>query len=89
MIDITSQIVAIHREAARKRIGNEDVISVLLRRGYDDAPIASVWHALVDPDRLKRWFLPIGGDLCPGGSFQLEGNAGGKILACEARGSSE
>jgi uncharacterized protein YndB with AHSA1/START domain len=57
-------------------------VSVLLRRGYD-APIGDVWAALTEPDRIKRWFMPISGELRVGGSFQLEGNAGGEILACE------
>ena len=35
------------------------------------------------PDRVRRWFLPLTGDLRPGGSFQLEGNAGGEINSCE------
>jgi hypothetical protein len=38
---------------------------------------------LTDPDRVKRWFMPLSGDLRPGGNFQLEGNAGGDILECE------
>jgi hypothetical protein len=42
-----------------------------------------VWDALTDPDRMKRWFLPVSGDLQVGGKFQLEGNAGGEILRCE------
>lgn len=32
---------------------------------------------------MKRWFLPVSGDLRAGGNFQLEGNAGGDILDCE------
>jgi Activator of Hsp90 ATPase homolog 1-like protein len=38
---------------------------------------------VTDPDRMKRWFMPISGDLRVGGSFQLEGNAGGEIISCE------
>jgi len=38
---------------------------------------------VTDPDRMKRWFLPVSGDLRVGGTFQLEGNAGGEILRCE------
>ena len=34
-------------------------------------------------ERIPRWFLPISGDLQPGGRYQLEGNAGGTITACE------
>jgi hypothetical protein len=35
-------------------------------------------------ERIPRWLLPVTGDLRPGGSYQLEGNAGGTILECEA-----
>ncbi|HWO60033.1 MAG TPA: SRPBCC domain-containing protein, partial [Umezawaea sp.] len=35
------------------------------------------------PDRIKRWFLPVSGELRAGGTFQLEGNAGGDILTCD------
>ena len=34
--------------------------------------------------RLARWFLPVHGDLHVGGRYQLEGQAGGTITACEA-----
>lgn len=54
----------------------------MIRRTYD-AGIADVCERLTDPDRMKRWFLPISGDLRVGGSFQLEGNAAGDILRCE------
>jgi uncharacterized protein YndB with AHSA1/START domain len=47
------------------------------------APVADVWDACTDPDRVRRWFLPLSGDLRPGGTFQLEGNAGGTITTCE------
>ena len=55
---------------------------VELRRGLD-APVAEVWDACTDPERVRRWFLPLSGDLRPGGTFQLEGNAGGAITTCE------
>ncbi len=42
-----------------------------------------LWHALTDPQRLARWFLPLTGELKPGGRYQLEGNAGGVIERCE------
>jgi len=45
--------------------------------------IEDVWDAVTNPDRMKRWFLPVSGDLRVGGTFQLEGNAGGEILRCE------
>src|ERR1044071_2098961 len=47
------------------------------------SPPADVWDALTDPDRLARWFLPVTGELRLGGTYQLEGNAGGEVLECE------
>jgi len=82
MIDIVKQLEAIHREVRTGAAESGEVVSVLLRRDYD-APIEDVWDAVTDPDRIKRWFLPVSGDLRVGGTFQLEGNAGGEILNCE------
>jgi uncharacterized protein YndB with AHSA1/START domain len=84
MIDIASQLNAIQRKVAvlPPADGFGERVSVLLSRAYD-APIGDVWNAVTQPDRIKRWFMPISGDLRVGGSFQLEDNAGGDILACE------
>jgi uncharacterized protein YndB with AHSA1/START domain len=81
MIDITSQINAIDREIGTQPVADGEGIGIRLRRTYD-APIEDVWSALTEPERMRRWFLPLSGDLRPGGSFQLEGNAGGEILRC-------
>lgn len=78
MIDIINQLNAIHREVAR---GEEDV-TVRLRRTYD-TDVEDVWNALTDPERIRRWFMPISGELRVGGRFQMEGNASGEILHCE------
>jgi uncharacterized protein YndB with AHSA1/START domain len=84
MIDIVSQLNAIYRKVEQlpAATGSGERVSVLLRRSYD-APIDDVWDAVTKPDRIKRWFMPITGELRVGGNFQLEGNAGGEILACE------
>jgi uncharacterized protein YndB with AHSA1/START domain len=84
MIDIANQLNAIHRQVERQPAadGATELVSVLMRRGYN-APVQDVWEAVTDPDRIKRWLMPISGDLRVGGRFQLEGNAGGEILACE------
>jgi uncharacterized protein YndB with AHSA1/START domain len=82
MIDIVSHLKAIHREVGKRPAESGEVVSVLLRRDYD-ATVEDVWDALTDPDRVKRWFFPISGDLREGGAFQLEGNAGGDILRCD------
>jgi uncharacterized protein YndB with AHSA1/START domain len=84
MIDVTSQLNAIHRRVEKQppADGSGERVSVLLRRDYD-APIGDVWDAVTQPERIRRWLLPVSGDLRVGGRFQLEGNAGGEILACE------
>ncbi|MBO3746828.1 SRPBCC family protein [Streptosporangiaceae bacterium NEAU-GS5] len=75
MIDIVNEISAIRREV-------DPPGTVTLTRTYE-ADIEDVWDALTDPERIRRWFLPISGDLREGGAFQLEGNAGGTILTCD------
>lgn len=79
---MTDEISATQREVGNKRIAAGEAFTVRLRRRYD-CPIEDVWSAFTEPDRLKRWFLPVTGDLRAGGTFQLEGNAHGEILECE------
>ena len=38
---------------------------------------------MTNGERIPRWFLPVSGELGPGGRYQLEGNAGGVITVCE------
>jgi uncharacterized protein YndB with AHSA1/START domain len=68
------------------RTGERDGVTtrvVVARRTYP-APRTELWDAVTNPARLPRWFLPISGDLRVGGSYQLEGNAGGTVEACDA-----
>lgn len=82
MIDITNEIDAIERQVSRRQGPDGEEVAVLIRRSYD-APNTEVWDALTDPERIQRWFYPVSGDLHAGGTFQLEGNAGGEIQRCE------
>jgi uncharacterized protein YndB with AHSA1/START domain len=82
MIDIVQEIEAVQREVGDRPIAAGEGKAVRLRRDYD-APIDDVWDALTNPERIGRWFLPISGDYRIGGRYQLEGNAGGQIVACE------
>lgn len=87
MADI--QIDTDHRLAAVTR----DVEDVAPREGRPHkaviasevypSPPSDVWDAVTDADRLARWFLPVTGELRLGGTYQLEGNAGGEVLECE------
>ena len=81
-IDIADQIGAIERSVRRTpRADGGENVTVEARRTYM-ADQEDTWSALTDPTRIARWFMPISGDLREGGSFQLEGNAGGDILEC-------
>lgn len=82
MRDIIDELGAVQREVGSGRIPAGEGRCVTLRRSYD-AAIEDVWEAVTSADRINRWFLPVTGDLRPGGSYQLEGNAGGEILQCE------
>lgn len=82
MIDIATNIGAIQRDVSREAEDGSEIVSVKLRRDYD-ASAEDVWSALTDPDRIRRWFMPVSGNLQEGGDFQLEGNAGGRILRCD------
>src|SRR3990172_4399798 len=80
MFDLVEELAAIHRNVVRDDVS--ETVSVTLTRTYDADP-EDVWDALTNPERLPRWFYPIGGDLEVGGSFQFEGNAGGDIRRCD------
>jgi uncharacterized protein YndB with AHSA1/START domain len=54
-----------------------------MQRTYD-APIQDVWSACTDPDRLRRWYVPVTGDLRVGGRFEQVNMGSGEILECEA-----
>ncbi len=82
MIDIVREIDAVQRAVTGGRIAAGEGRTIRMERTYD-APIEDAWDALTDPERISRWFLPISGDLRVGGRYQLEGNAGGKVVACE------
>ena len=55
---------------------------VVASRSYD-TDIDDLWEAITNAERIPRWFLPITGELRLGGRYQLQGNAGGTITACE------
>lgn len=54
----------------------------VVRRDYP-TDRADLWHALTDPERIPRWFLPVTGSTEPGGRFQVEGNASGTVQRCD------
>jgi uncharacterized protein YndB with AHSA1/START domain len=82
VIDTEHVILAVTREVSTRQHGGSSAHVLVASRTFGPAR-KELWNALTDPQRISRWFLPITGELRPGGTYQLEGNAGGEILACE------
>jgi uncharacterized protein YndB with AHSA1/START domain len=80
--DLIDELASTERRVTRRLDDGTEVVAVGLRRSYA-ATVDDVWDAVVDPDRLRRWFQPVSGDLRLGGTFQIEGNVGGEIRECE------
>ncbi|WP_262852991.1 SRPBCC family protein [Mumia quercus] len=83
MKDMLDEITAVRRKVADGTLPAGEAKVVALSRTYD-APVEDVWDAVTNPERIPRWFLPISGDLRLGGTYQLEGNAGGEIRVCDS-----
>lgn len=82
-MDVTEQIGAAEREVAVGQRDGREVKIARARRTYA-ADVGDVWDALTSAERIPRWFLPVSGELRPGGRFQFEGNAGGVVERCDA-----
>jgi uncharacterized protein YndB with AHSA1/START domain len=82
MIDVSQQINAVRREVGTRVLEAGEARTVTISQSYR-APIDDVWDACTNAERIPRWFLPISGDLRLGGRYQLEGNAGGTVEACD------
>jgi uncharacterized protein YndB with AHSA1/START domain len=70
------------RRYENREHGGKPARVVIGSRVYDTDP-GDLWDALTSRERLPRWFLPVEGDLKPGGRYQLKGNAGGTITRCD------
>ena len=81
MVDIQSQLAAVTRGIRTEDREGEPSYVQTLEQAYP-ASIDDVWEAVTTADRIRRWFLPVTGELEPGGRYQLEGNAGGEVLEC-------
>jgi uncharacterized protein YndB with AHSA1/START domain len=82
MIDVKQQISAVRRTVGSRRLeageARVSTISQTFDTGIDD-----LWDVVTDPERIRRWFLPVSGDLREGGHYQLQGHAGGTISRCD------
>jgi len=82
VIDVTEQINAVRRRVGTRVLEAGEARTVTISQTYD-ADLEDVWDACTNAERIPRWFLPVSGELRPGGHYQLEGNASGKIERCD------
>ena len=81
-IDVAKHIGAVTREVTSRDHDGKRARVTVATRTYPTTP-DDLWDAVTSAERIPRWFLPISGDLRPGGRYQLQGNAGGEILVCD------
>lgn len=79
--DVAGHIAAMERSVSVLERDGQPARAVILSRSYATS-LEDLWDAVTSSERLPRWFLPVSGELTPGGRYQLEGNAGGTITAC-------
>ena len=82
MIDVTHEISSVDRQVGSRTLRAGEARTLMVSRVYDTPP-DDLWDACTNPERISRWFLPISGDLRPGGRYEFQGNASGTIEHCE------
>jgi hypothetical protein len=81
-IDVDHQINAVKRTLGTRTIDTGEARVIAISQSCDTDQ-EDLWDVVTDIERIRRWFLPISGDLTAGGAYQLEGQAGGTILTCD------
>lgn len=82
--NVEEHLNAVDRSVSSLKRDGQPAHAVILARSYPTT-VEDLWDAATSAERIHRWFLPISGNLELGGSYQLEGNAGGRITACQPR----
>ena len=82
MTDVRSQISAVRRTLGTRTLEAGEARVSTLSQVYDTDQ-DDLWDVVTSPERIARWFLPLEGELKPGGHYQLRGNAGGTITRCD------
>jgi uncharacterized protein YndB with AHSA1/START domain len=70
-------------ELRRRAIPAGEARVAVFTRTYETT-IDDLWDACTNPERLRRWYVPVTGDLRAGGSFQQVNMGTGTILVCDA-----
>lgn len=82
-LDIAAHIGAVTRTVTSRDEQGQKTRRVVAARTYDTTQ-EDLWDCVSNPERIPRWFAPVTGELRLGGRYQVQGNAGGEILECEA-----
>lgn len=80
--DVETNLSAVQRSVLSLEMDGQPARAVTISRIFATTP-DDLWNAVTNAERIPRWFLPVSGELKLGGRYQLEGNAGGEITACE------
>jgi uncharacterized protein YndB with AHSA1/START domain len=83
VIDVIHEINAVQRQVGTRVLQAGEARTITISRSYA-AEIEDVWDACTIPERIRRWFVPVSGELREGGRYQIEGNASGTIQRCDA-----
>jgi uncharacterized protein YndB with AHSA1/START domain len=70
-------------ELRRRAISAGEARVAVFTRAYQTT-VEDLWDACTNPERLRRWYVPVTGDLSVGGSFQQANMGSGTILVCDA-----
>jgi uncharacterized protein YndB with AHSA1/START domain len=70
-------------ELRREAIPAGEARVAVFTRAYRTT-VEDLWDACTNPERLRRWYVPVTGDLRVGGSFQQANMGSGTILVCDA-----
>ena len=68
MTDTSSELDASTRHVAARTVEAGEAHAAIIERTYP-TDLHDMWDACTNPERLPRWFLPVSGDLRPGGRF--------------------
>lgn len=80
-IDITAFIKNAKRQITSREIDGRSARVLSVSRTYATTE-EDMWDALTNIERLPKWFTQVSGELVVGGSFQVQGNASGRIVSC-------
>ena len=69
-------------ELRHRTIAAGEARVAVFTRTYETT-VTDLWDACTNPDRLRRWYVPVTGDLRLGGSFQQVNMGTGTIVACD------